>query len=525
MTFITSIYGNDYVLLLTVCLDSLLKAHPNDSVIVMWDDVSETEIKLLKHRFSAVEFLEKEKNICYSDPRKRIPLKLRFWADVCRSSRKDDFLCFLDCDTVILKNINQYLDGDFDFLYTWKEEKFPINVGVVIVRNSEKINKFIELWLKYTEDILNSSELLRFACDKFGSADQKSLIDLMNLKSYKDGGEHTFDFGTIRFKGVTCAELNQTNSVPINYGSSILHYKGGWRPILLGESGYGRFRDQKTSMEMHKFWENSYSEIIDGTIKDFVIEAAEKHIRLVDWQEIDFEERGILHSEMLAVIAMIKELNIDMVIESGRARGQSTMILANAFKGEGLPIFSIDREENKDTKFASLALSRYSFVKLIFGDSNILIPRLIRRFPEKKIAVLFDGPKGKEAFRLFSKILPLNKNVIVGFFHDCRKSFKRMINSSRSEIHSYFERIFFTDDDNYIAKFNHIDENCKTQEKDISVNSWRPYRKGWEKIGSYGPTLAVVIPTSRDRKRKVNGNNSLLKIIRRKISILSELFK
>ena len=44
-----------------------------------------------------------------------------------------------------------------------------------------------------------------------------------------------------------------------------------------------------------------------------------------------YEERGILHSEMLAICSICKKLNIDIIIESGRGRGQSTEILSKFF--------------------------------------------------------------------------------------------------------------------------------------------------------------------------------------------------
>ena len=41
-----------------------------------------------------------------------------------------------------------------------------------------------------------------------------------------------------------------------------------------------------------------------------------------------YEHRGILHSEMALIIHTCRRLSVEVVIESGRARGQSTYMLA-----------------------------------------------------------------------------------------------------------------------------------------------------------------------------------------------------
>ncbi|MFC1815385.1 hypothetical protein ACFL0M_05440, partial [Thermodesulfobacteriota bacterium] len=225
--FVISVYGDEYVPLLSVCLDSLSREHPDDRVTVVWDQINGTEIKLLQTRFREVMFQKQEQGITHLDIRKRIPLKLRFWAEITNRF-KEEIICFLDSDTLVYKNITPYVQGEFDLLFTWKNETFPLNVGVVIIKNSQKIKKFLDLWHKHTEDIVNNENLLESACARHGAADQQALADLIGIPTYENEIIRTFDFGNICFKGVPCDELNQINIVPVDSGASIFHYKTGW---------------------------------------------------------------------------------------------------------------------------------------------------------------------------------------------------------------------------------------------------------------------------------------------------------
>lgn len=503
MHFITSVYGNDYVPLLSVCLDSISREHPDSPVTVLWESIHETEIQLLKFRFPKYIFQQQTQNIHFENVHERIPLKLRFWETVF-DNVKEDVICFIDCDTLVLESIDSYAKGDFDFLYTWKDENYPLNVGVVIAKNSPKVKKFMHAWLEATEVIVGDPEMLKKACDTNGAADQQALHDLMGFEDVSTGGKVKFEFGEMTFKAVSCDEINQTRSVPVNSGAKVLHYKGGWHPILLREGIYTPNRPEEESVEMREFWDNRYREYNEQLLKDFAIDAAGKHRNVLPWDEIPYEERGILHSEMLAVISMIKELGIEVVIESGRARGQSTAMLGEAFEKEGLPIYSIEWLRDDAAEFAEKNLAKYTNINLLYGDANVVLPELLEKFKDKKVAFLCDGPKGRDAYLLFARVIEDYPNLVVGFFHDCRKSSPAMVNPSRDQIYSFFDRTFFTDDLEYIESFGEVDENCEAKLEEVNVHSWRPYLKGFSPIGSYGPTIGAVFPTHRDTLREKN---------------------
>jgi len=228
-------------------------------------------------------------------------------------------------------------------------------------------------------------------------------------------------------------------------------------------------------------------------LKDFVLTSSQKHKNIINWGSITFLERGIINSEMLAIIGVIKELQISTIIESGRCNGYSTMIMGLALPN--IPIISIELVRDSIAKQTEKNLQQFKNITLLYGDSNKIIPSVVNSTPKQSIAILLDGPKGEPAFKLFKKVSNHFTNIQVGFFHDCRRKFEPADNPSRKTIGKYFNCLFFTDDDDYVQQFKDIDSNCITHRGKIMTNhSWRPYHKGDTTFPSYGPTLAITIP-------------------------------
>src|SRR5688572_29778875 len=105
MHFVITNYGNDYIPLLNVCLDSIGKEHPKDKVTVLWDEMSDIEVMLLKQTFPKVNFQEQNVKIPNDNIHKRIPTKLKFWSKIC-TQLKDETIVLLDSDTLVYQNIS-----------------------------------------------------------------------------------------------------------------------------------------------------------------------------------------------------------------------------------------------------------------------------------------------------------------------------------------------------------------------------------------------------------------------------------
>ena len=128
---------------------------------------------------------------------------------------------------------------------------------------------------------------------------------------------------------------------------------------------------------------------------------------------IPYERKGILYSEMFFLYLCARALTPRRVFESGRARGQSTLMLSALFPD--LQVVSIESDPNSpDVHVAGDRLKGRDNVSLRFGDATRILPAEVREGD----LVLIDGPKGFRGLRLALRLLATGKPKLV-FVHDC----------------------------------------------------------------------------------------------------------
>lgn len=158
------------------------------------------------------------------------------------------------------------------------------------------------------------------------------------------------------------------------------------------------------------------------------------------------EHKGIPNSEMFFFFASIKELNPPQILESGRARGQSTHLLALCFSNTN--IVSVEYDANSpDVPIASARLAPFKNIDLQFGDSTRLFPDLVQGGD----VVLIDGPKGFRGLRLALGLLATGKPAAV-FVHDCPKG-----TEERRFLDKYLPDIFHSDHPQFVREYAHLD--------------------------------------------------------------------
>lgn len=150
-------------------------------------------------------------------------------------------------------------------------------------------------------------------------------------------------------------------------------------------------------------------------------EIAESATRLVeDYQKktvgIPYEAKGVLSSEMLFMISCLSGKPLGRILESGRARGQSTLLLARALPETEIISIEFD-PDSEDVSIANERLAGEENVTLLFGDARRELPRLV----QEGDAVIIDGPKMFRAIRLALSLLATKKVTHV-FLHDVSKS-------------------------------------------------------------------------------------------------------
>jgi hypothetical protein len=156
---------------------------------------------------------------------------------------------------------------------------------------------------------------------------------------------------------------------------------------------------------------------------------------------------GIFISEMFFFYCMVRPLNPERILESGRDRAGSTLLLANCFPNAHI----ISIELNATSPNAELALKRlapHRNVECLFGDSRQLLPKLMQAGDP----ILIDGPKEFRALKLALGLLRTEQPSFV-FLHDFGKGFPW-----RRFLENNWPSVFFSDDPEFLGRFGSLND-------------------------------------------------------------------
>lgn len=195
-----------------------------------------------------------------------------------------------------------------------------------------------------------------------------------------------------------------------------------------------------------------------------------------------YEPRGILHSEMALIIHTCRQFGVRMVIESGRARGQSTYMLAKYMPD--VLIRSVELRDHPDEEFAWQRLNGFENVILHRGDGADWLPALSKD-ADVATAVLLDGPKGEAAVDILNQCFEY-PHVMAGFIHDMRRLDHGAPSPHRAVAVERLPKHAFSDDPRLTAGASWMDAQI--------IADGGPAGSAHEtRHGSYGPTLGVFL--------------------------------
>jgi hypothetical protein len=197
-----------------------------------------------------------------------------------------------------------------------------------------------------------------------------------------------------------------------------------------------------------------------------------------------YEVRGILHSEMALIIHTCRRLGVKHVIESGRARGQSTYMLAKHMPE--CRVQSVELRDHPDEAFARDRLKAFRNVNLWAGDGNKSVPYLAEHQAcGDPTAILLDGPKGAAAVSILQECFKL-PHVLVGFIHDMRRLDHGGPSPHRADAIARLPNHAFSDDPRLVQAVSWMDAGILEAGGPVGP-------KHEAEFGSYGPTLGVFL--------------------------------
>lgn len=196
--------------------------------------------------------------------------------------------------------------------------------------------------------------------------------------------------------------------------------------------------------------------------------------------EVSFEAKGILYSEALFLVAALGGHRPRHLFESGRARGQSTLLLSLLLPQARVHSYELHRD-TEDARVCAARLEGRQNVELSFGDARAGLPPRVGAGD----VVVIDGPKGYRGLELAMRCLSPHRAAAV-FVHDCHAG-----SDERRWLGAHHPATLFSDDPRFVEEHADLDRNCDATRSGV-VGGWRPY--GGASSPSYGPTYAYLRP-------------------------------
>ena len=200
-----------------------------------------------------------------------------------------------------------------------------------------------------------------------------------------------------------------------------------------------------------------------------------------------FDLKGVLPSEMLFLCSLTKHFKVDALIESGRARGVSTALISSFFQNGSTHVCSVENTRfSEDSVIATRRLAPYRNLTLVYGDAFVRLPLLAQKYASS--VVFIDGPKGAKAVLLAATLLRQNPSIHAVFIHDTYKG-----SVERSLLDRFFPGHTSSDDEQFVARFKHLDTPCWNKLAALGESSVAPYLQDGQPVASYGHTLSMIL--------------------------------
>ncbi len=166
---------------------------------------------------------------------------------------------------------------------------------------------------------------------------------------------------------------------------------------------------------------------------------------------VSHEPKGIRRSEMFFFYASVASLQPARIVESGRARAQSTLVLSKLFPQTAIVSLESDGT-SPDVPIAAARLRDCANVECLFGDSLLLLPNVV----EPGDIVLIDGPKDFRALKLALRLLRGGRPRAV-FVHDLWLG-----SAARRFVDRHLPSAILSDDPRWVQNYASLDSSKST---------------------------------------------------------------
>jgi len=178
--------------------------------------------------------------------------KLAIWID--RFLACEDDVIFMDCDMVVLKDMTDAFELDFDIAYTvrngglGKRQRIPINGGVLFAKYNERTINFLNEWLTINNRMFMNPAFHRDWRKKYAGMNQSAFGYMLERTNY------------CKAVSLPCSIYNVCNTewADITENSRCLHIKSHLRRACLGTHKVSISKYMQYPYDLWKQYEDEY---------------------------------------------------------------------------------------------------------------------------------------------------------------------------------------------------------------------------------------------------------------------------
>jgi hypothetical protein len=255
--YLVCYFGRKYAPMLGVLLQSIADVQPRRRVVLLHYDTP-ADVLCMACNYPNVIARQVEKQAYPAAMTEA--LKPLIIADYLRSPTLAGPALVVDCDMLVRRDPFDLFCPDDGILFTTRDGVWAINGGIIGIRDPHDpaVNRFFRRWADRIAAIARDPALVAVARSEkhpYGHADQMAFAQTIGYERDRRDFVVTECDG-LKARAVDGYVLNETRSIPINPETRILHYKGGWHPILIDGHTFTQNRPMRSGWEMFTlYWE------------------------------------------------------------------------------------------------------------------------------------------------------------------------------------------------------------------------------------------------------------------------------
>lgn len=241
ITFAFSAFGDEYinnVFVLLQSIDSVYGGRAN--VIFYYSNIDPGYIDEIKEILPYVVVKEAEYSEAEAgDAEYKTAQKSIIWKEILDDNPNLENVVLMDADMMIVRKMGKFFaEDEFDIGFCYKERDdenihWPVNGGIMLVRNSEMVRSFLGEWAKLTIETQKAGKQAKEdGYQLWGGGDQVSLGRILGTRDpekYKRG----LDISTVKFQGFPMKYINESRGIIPTGKTHVIHYKGAaWQNLL-----------------------------------------------------------------------------------------------------------------------------------------------------------------------------------------------------------------------------------------------------------------------------------------------------